>query len=162
MKKILSGFTLIEIVVVTAIIFVLFALAVISFNQIQRSHLLNDNVQQIVSLLRQSQSQAASGEAIGEDQLYFGIVFTNDSYTEFKTLTDFSNRETDYDLTTDLADSLDFININLPDNCLGIDDCVLFSPIDGTPSASGNISLTSQTDGAVKTIYINEQGKVSF
>lgn len=162
MKKISSGFTLIEVIVVTAIVFVLFSLSAVSFSQLQKSHLLNDQAWQIITLLRQSQSQAVSGEAIDDDHLYFGIVFTNNSYLEFKTITDFNSRETEYDLTTELSDKLSLININLPNNCLAVNDCILFSPIEGTPSASGSFSLTNQADGAVKTIYINDQGKVSF
>jgi len=157
-----AGFTLIEVLITMAIFSILVYLASASFIKIQKSRLLNDNLWQIASILRQAQSKAVAGEAVNNDHLYFGVVFTEDNYQEFATLTDFANRQSAYDLTTDLPGRLIFTGFNLPDTCLQPNDCIIFSPIEGIPSADASIILENQVDGERKTIFINEEGKVSF
>lgn len=161
-RKTQKGLTLIEMLLAVGIFSLLFYLSSVSFVKIQRSHLLSDNTWQVGAIIREAQSRALSGEAIGDDHLYFGVLFNENSYQEFATLSDFSNREQIYDLTTDLPSSLHFFSFNLPDNCLGSKDCLIFSPIEGTPSASGSIILEDLIDGDKKTIVINQEGKVSF
>jgi len=157
-----KGFTLMEFIVVIAIFSLLAYLASVSFVKMQKSRLLKDNVWKISSVLRQAQSKAVSGEGINGSHLRFGVLFNDDYYQEFASLTDFSNRQTDYDFVTDLPSSLIFTDFNLPDTCLIANDCIIFSPIEGSPSASGNIKLENQVDSEKKTIEINEQGKVNF
>lgn len=161
-RKTQGGLTLIEMLLAVGIFSLLFYLSSVSFVRIQRSRLLSDNAWQVGAIIREAQSRALSGEAIGDDHLYFGVLFKENSYQEFATLSDFSNREQIYDLTTNLPSSLHFLNFNLPDNCLGSKDCLIFSPIEGTPSASASIILEDLTDGDKKTILINQEGKVSF
>jgi len=157
-----SGFTVIEVIVTMAIFSLLFYLASVSYNQMQKSRLVEDQIWQVVSVLRQQQNKAALGEEVSNQQLSFGVVFTTNSYQEFATLTDFSNRETSYDLVNDLASRLEFTNLNFPNTCLQPNDCIIFSPIEGTPSASATVVLENQVGNLRKTISINQQGKVSF
>lgn len=151
-----------EVVLATGIFALIFYLAVVSFAKIQKTRLLADNAWRLVSVLREGQSRAASGEAVGDGYLSFGVLFADDYYLEFATLTDYANRLADYDLETDLSDKLEFISFNLPDNCLGLNDCIIFSPIEGTPSASGSINLKHIPENKIRTININNQGQVGF
>lgn len=156
------GAALLEVVVATGIFALIFYLTIVAFVRIQRARLLADNAWRLVAVLRETQSRAASGEAVGDDYLSFGVLFTDDYYQEFATLTDYSNRQTDYDLVTNLSDKLEFINFNLPDNCLGLNDCIIFSPIEGVPATNGNISLRYIPENNIRIININNQGQVSF
>ena len=159
MKK---GFTLIETTVSLAIFSLLFYLASSSYSWMQKSRLLDDQLWQIASVLRQQQNKSASGEEAGNQQLSFGVVFRANSYQEFATLIDFNSRETSYDLDNLLADRLVFINFNLPNTCLQPNDCIIFSPIEATSSANGTVVLENEVDSKRRTIIINQQGKVSF
>ena len=159
MKK---GFTLIEALLTMGIFSLLFYLASSSFIQIQKSHLLKDSLWQLVSIIRQTQSKSASGEVLNHSHLRFGILFREDYYQEFTTTTDYTNRQQVYDLVTDLPNKLCFIDFNLPDTCIQSGDCIIFSSIEGMPSASASISLENKVSGEKKTIFINEQGKVSY
>ena len=156
------GFTLIEILLTMGIFSLLIYLASSSLMKIQKSRLLNDKLWQTASIIRETQSRAVSGEATESSHFRFGVLFDQDFYQEFATLSDFAGRLQIYDLINDLPSSLRFVDFNLPDNCLQPNDCIIFSAIEGTPSANGSISLENQVDKEKKTIYINQQGKVNF
>jgi prepilin-type N-terminal cleavage/methylation domain-containing protein len=159
MKK---GFTLIEVIIAMAIFSLLFYLASVSYYRMQKARLLDDQLWQIASILRQQQNKSTSGEVVENSQLRFGVLFADDYYQEFATLSDFNNREESYDLINDLPAKFAFVTFNLPDTCLQANDCIFFSSIEGTPSAIGTIVLENQKDGESQAISINEQGKVSF
>lgn len=159
MKK---GFTLIEVLLTIAIFSLLIYLASSSLIKIQNSSLLNDNLWQAGSILRETQSRAVSGEATESSHFRFGVLFNQDFYQEFTTLSDFAGRRQIYDLTNNLPSALAFVDFNLPDTCLQANDCIIFSAIEGTPSSDGSISLENQADNEKQTIFINEEGKVSF
>lgn len=163
MKHIMkAGFTLIETTLVLAIFSLLVYLSSASFIQMQKARLLTDNLWQVVSVLRQSQSQAAAGEASGSGRLRFGVLFGRNFYQEFTSLTDYGARNTSFDFTTNLPERLEFTDFNLPGSCVIPNDCIIFSGLEGTPSAGGSISLTRPKDNSKKTVYINQQGGVSY
>jgi len=162
MKKLRQGATLLELVVALGIFSLLFYLALASLTKIQQSHLLADNLWQTASILRRAQSRAMSGEENNDQPLNFGVLFTADYYQEFATSSDYSHRETDFDWQTDLPSALVFEDFNLPDSCLAAADCLLFSAIEGTPSAAGQISLKNSSSGEKETIFINQLGRVDF
>ncbi|MFC1711709.1 Tfp pilus assembly protein FimT/FimU [Patescibacteria group bacterium] len=157
-----KGLTLIEIVLTIGIFSLVLYFVSVSFIKVQRGNILSDNTWQITAILREAQNRSFSGEAIGEDQLHFGVLFSQNSYREFATTSNYAARDLDFDVLNNLASILEFTNINLPDNCLQPNDCIIFSPIVGTPSASGSIHLRNKVDQAIKKISINSQGKVSF
>lgn len=156
------AFTLIEVLLTAGLFSLLFYLASVFFSQIQKSRLLDDNLWQIAAVLRQAQNNAASGEGVNNSHFRFGILFSENYYQEFATLSDYSNRDQNYDLSTTLPSSLRFSAVSLPDNCLQPNDCLIFFPISATPSASGQVSLEEIASARKRTIYINEQGQVSF
>lgn len=157
-----QGVSVIEALLAVAIFSLLVYLASISFIQIQQSHLINDNLWQIASVIRENQSRAASAEGTGGNQFRFGVVFTQDSYQEFATLTNYAVRELTYDFTNDLPSSLAFSDFNLPNDCLQSHDCLIFSVVEATLSASGTISLENLKTGEKKGLSINAQGQVNF
>ena len=157
-----QGVSVIETLLAVAIFSLLVYLASASFIQVQQSHLINDNLWQIASVIRENQSKAASAEGTGGNQLRFGIVFTQDSYQEFATLTNYANRELTYDFTNDLPSSFVFSDFSLPNDCFQPHDCLIFSVVEATLSASGTISLENLKTGEKKGLSINTQGQVNF
>ena len=156
------GFTIIEVLLAIGIFSLLIYLASSSLMKIQKSSLLNDNLWQAGSILRETQSRAASGEAVESSHFRLGVLFNRDFYQEFATLSDFAGRRQIYDLINNLPSTLTFVDFNLPDTCLQPNDCIIFSAIEGNPSSSGSISLENQAGKEKKTIFINEEGKVNF
>lgn len=163
-KKSLSetGFSIIEMMLVLAIFFLLFYLAAVSFNKLQQKSLFQENLQQIVSVIRKTQNKAQGGESLNNQHLKFGIIFNANSYQEFATFTDFNQRQTDYDLINLLPETLNFTSLNLPDTCLAPHDCLLYAPIEATPSAAASLVLQNPGSLEKETIYINHLGQVSY
>lgn len=151
-----------EATVVLTIFFLLVYLSSAAFIQIKKSRLMTDYSNQVVAILRQAQLKAASGEAVNNNRLYFGVLFGSDYYQEFATLTNYSQREQSYNFTMALPGKIKFTDLNLPDDCLGINDCIIFSPAEGTVSGAAGISLIEETNGHKKTIIINQQGAVIY
>jgi prepilin-type N-terminal cleavage/methylation domain-containing protein len=157
-----QGFSLIELIVSIAIIFVIIYLSSVSFIRLQRSSLLSDSLWQAVSVLRQMQNRALAGESFVDDHLKFGVIFNEAGYQEFATFSDYANRRTFYDFDYTLPEKVVFTYFDMPDTCVVPNDCVIFQSLTGTASAEGNIRLFNQTDGASKRININTQGRVSY
>ena len=158
----MRGFTLIELLLTMGIFSVIFLLSSVSFVKIQKSYLLSDNIWQLAAVLRRAQSQAAAGKAINSNRLKFGVLVKAGSYQEFATLTDFNNREESYDLITNLPQNLEFVDLNLPDNCLGANDCLIFASLTGTTSANASIGLKQKNSDSQKVIHISQEGNVYF
>ncbi len=159
MKK---GFSIIEMMVVLAIFFLLFSLATIAFSRLQQKSLLDESLQQLVSVIRKTQNKAQSGEALNNQHLKFGIIFNANSYQEFATFTDFNQRQPDYDLLNLLPEILNFTDFDLPDTCLVSHDCLIYLPVQATPSARGSVALENPNSLEKKTIYINDLGQISY
>lgn len=157
-----KGITTIEVIIVLGIFVSIIYLTSASFINFQTSTLLNDNAWKVATILQSAQQNASSGQALEDEQFKFGVLFDNSSLMEFRTLTDFSSRDSQFDLKTELPSSLQFSSINLPDSCLSANDCVIFSSIQAVPSNSGFVKLKLLSKNQEKTISINQEGKVSF
>ncbi|PIS09011.1 hypothetical protein COT75_04080 [Candidatus Beckwithbacteria bacterium CG10_big_fil_rev_8_21_14_0_10_34_10] len=157
-----KGFTVTEIMVVVAIFSLLIYLSSAAYIRIQKSRLLNDNLWQTSSVVRQAQNKAVSGLEEADTPLRFGVVFEADSYQEFATGSNFAARIESFDLVTNLPFPLVFTNFNLPDTCYQANDCLIFSVASGRPASSGSVSLENPRDGSSRTFFINEEGKVSY
>ncbi len=157
-----KGFTFIEMTVVLAICSLLFYLASASFIKLQQGRLLKDYLEQVIAVIRRAQSKVASGESLGESHLEFGVLFAPGYYQEFATLSDYANREVAFDLVTELPRELEFTDLNLPDTCLVVGDCLIYSALEATPSAGGSFILRNQSNGDFKTVFVNALGKVEF
>jgi Tfp pilus assembly protein FimT len=157
MKK---GMTLVEAVVAMAIFLLVFYLASASFVQFYKKGGLENYLEQTTATLREAQARASAGESENDNLLYFGVLFEEDSFQQFATLSDYNNRVVSWDFSTDLDEKLSFSNISLPDSCVEANDCILFFPIEATTSASGSVTIENQS-GESKTININTQGRIN-
>lgn len=138
------GFTLLEILLIIAMIIVLAALILPLGLDFYKSQQLQTYTQQILQTLRRAQFKAMAGEADSN----FGVYFTNNDYTLFRG-DSYAAREVQYDEVFDLPQ---IITVSGPSE-------VVFSKSEGKPSWWGNIILSS--DSFTQTININEIGRIS-
>lgn len=157
-----KGLSIIETLIGAGIFSILLYLSALFYGRVQRGQLLTDNLWQLTAIIREAQHKSSSGKASGDNHLSFGVVFTGNGYQEFATTTNFISRDTAFDLSTNLPQGIRFLNINMPNNCVNNNDCILFNPMTGTPSAIGAVTMLEDSSGNSKRININQEGKVSF
>lgn len=146
-----EGFSLIEILIGVAILFLIAFLAIASFTTFRQQVEIDSSSQNILSILRLARSKTLASES--EDN--YGVHFQSDKYVLFKGAAydsnDSSNRE--YILT----DS-EIYSITL--NGGGSD--VIFNRIRGTTDEYGSVAIRLIVDASkANTININSYGQVS-
>lgn len=146
-----EGFSLIEILIGVAILFLIAFLAIASFTTFRQQVEIDSSSQNILSILRLARSKTLASES--EDN--YGVHFQSDKYVLFKGAAydsnDSSNRE--YILT----DS-EIYSITL--NGGGSD--VIFNRIRGTTDEYGSVAIRLIVDTSkANTININSYGQVS-
>lgn len=142
----MKGFTLIEILLVIAIIVILAAILVPLGLDFYKRQQLQAHSQQILQTLRRAQLKAM---AVEEDSS-FGVYITNDGYILFKGIS-YLNRDPQYDEIFELPS---IITINDPPKE------IVFSKLEGKPSLIGDIVLNS--DDESRTINVNKFGRISL
>lgn len=147
-----SGFTLIELIIVVAIIVVLFSLSFVgAFNTVPKSSL-DSKTQMLIGHLKEQQINAMTGATEGETSTSnFGIYFTNGEYIFFKgdsydpdNSHNFPFIVDDIDISTSLANS----NIIFLANSGQVQDSAV----------TNTITLTQKNTQQSKTITINKYG----
>jgi prepilin-type N-terminal cleavage/methylation domain-containing protein len=146
----MKGFTLIELIIVIALMAIVAALSLPFLQTSQVKSDLNSSTQEIVQILRQTQQQAAAGK--NNDS--WGAYFNNGekSLVIFKGA-NFANRDTDYDLKISYPDSFSLVTDFGPE--------IIFTLHSGLPSPEGQIILSDQNNES-KIIIINSLGQVAF
>lgn len=157
-----KGLSLIETLIGAGIFSILLYLSALFYNRVQRGRLLTDHLGQLIAIIREAQHKSATGQANGDIHFNFGLVFTSNGYQEFATTTNFVTRDTKFDLITNLPIGVRFMDINMPNNCIVNNDCIMFSPMTGTPSAIGAVTIKEDASNESKRITINQEGKVSY
>ncbi len=144
-QKFLTGFTLIEILLVIIILAVLAGSAIpISIN-FYKTQQLDTHAKGVVQALRRAQLKAMSIES---DSI-FGVYLTDDNYILFKG-SSFDIRDISYDEVFDLPQ---IITVS------GIQE-ITFSKFEGMPNTIGNIILNN--NGNTRTISINKMGRLNL
>ena len=139
------GFTLVEVLVVIAILGGIVGLAIPFYQSFQVGSQLDNTTQEIVGSLRSSQMRAMASKAFTSHVIHFGsgnfIVFQGASYNPG----DILNEESEVPSVISITPSM------------GSD--VIFSAIRGETSNGGVITI-SATNGESRTITINDIGVV--
>lgn len=146
-----KGFTLVELIVVSAISVILVAGAVPLYSNLQTFSQVGETSSQLIQTLRTAQSQsrarvngAAHGVAIVQSASADSLVlFQGASY---------ATRNTAFDRETVLASSMNLIT-TLPSNE------VVFVAGTGTPSVTGTITLIHEVNGQ-RIVSINDVGRI--
>jgi len=148
MKK---AFTLIEILIVLAIISLVAVLAIPFYQPFQVRTYLDNNSQEIIQVLRKAQSKAMAGE---NDEVY-GVHFSVDEYVLFKGM--LYNPDDLENEIFGLPNSLSITNINLN----GGGNEIIFDKLKGTTSNYGSIAATSISNES-RTVSISKTGKIEI
>jgi len=146
-----KGFTLIETLIVIAIIGILAVFSVPFYYSFQTRSQLDSTLPEIVQTLRRAQSRAMDRE----DEKDFGVHFESDKFVLFRDAP-YDPGDT-YNEVFDLPASLEIYNISLS----GGGSEVVFNKLKGDTENYGNVSLRIK-NGDSKTILINKEGVISW
>jgi len=143
-----KGFTLIEVILVLAIIIAMVVLSIPFYQSFQIRTQLSNTSQEITQTLRYSQSKAMAIE----DYSNFGLHFESDKYVLFRGNS--YNPTDSYNEVYDLVETLS-ISVNL--NGGGND--IIFDRLKGSTSNYGTVTITSVNNES-KIITVNSLGKI--
>lgn len=144
-KSIASGFTMVELLVVIALMGILVGLSIPFYQSFQVSSQLDNTSFEIIQTLRLAQANAISGE----NEETFGIHFEQQRYTLFQG--DIYNSN---DSSNEINDIPGTLNIS---TTFGQD--IIFSRIKGEASVAGTVTISSNTNES-KVIKINAKGSI--
>jgi prepilin-type N-terminal cleavage/methylation domain-containing protein len=151
-----SGFTLIELVIVIAIISVLIAIVIPNFFSFNKSSNLDNSVREFISVLKLAQNKTLSSENYDQYGVYLNTGISPNQYIIFKG-TDYASRDTSFDQLYSLPEIIEFYNVNLSGG-----NQIIFDRLTGA-SNSGDISIRLKIDiNQNKTVYISSSGTISF
>jgi prepilin-type N-terminal cleavage/methylation domain-containing protein len=149
-----SGFTLVEILVVLAIIAMLFGLSTINLGKASADSSLHAVVSQLKANLKSQQIKAMSGDKGGTNsQQPQGIHFGNSSYTLFSSANYSATDPNNYTTNTNSVT----ITTTLPNNQ------ITFAKASGqvTDFTSGKNTITVNKSGTKKQLTINRLGAIT-
>jgi prepilin-type N-terminal cleavage/methylation domain-containing protein len=139
------GFTLLELILVTALLVITSAIVAPIYFSAKGSDDLNNSVSALVSSLRRAQSLSMAIE--GDSS--WGVKIINDNFTIFK--------GSDYFSRDSLSDENFKINKNIKN--AGLDE-IVFSKLDGRPNLTGDIVLNNNNTN--KILNINSLGIIDY
>jgi len=147
-----NGFTLVELITVIAIISVLMTIGVPSYRTYQKRIELDQQAEQIISILRQAQNQSVTSF----HNQNFGVHFEEDRFILFEGEI-YSPADPD-NITYNLPSTLQIYDINLAGG--GTD--VIFSKLRGVTEQEGSLKVKTLTDPSIyQEISINSEGVVT-
>ena len=144
-KSDLSGFTLIEILVVVAIFVIVLGFALGVGSEFYRSQVLIAEKDNLVGLLRSARNQAMNNI----NQSSHGVFIDSNQYILFEGES-YSARHQDFDEAFPLSYGVSIGGANE----------VVFRALDGQSSASGTITITNSRGTA--NIELNYEGRISW
>jgi len=147
-----KGFTLVELLVATAIMVVMISIGVVTFVSSKNASSLNSYTDGIISSLEQARGNALSGK----EGSSYGIKFTTNTLTH----TLFTGSTYSSSATTNVVTQIG-TGYTLTTNLTGSSNTIVFSRLTGVPSATGTITLLQQATSKSKIITIGTQGNIT-
>ena len=152
-----KGFSLIEILVVVAILGALTVTSASLFFFFQGKAVLNNNAEEVINVLGLAQNKTLASEGLSQYGVYFDNSACPHKYTLFKG-SDFAGRDSSYDRVYELSSRIEFYNIDFSGNSE-----VVFEKITGLPNNPGDASIRLISDSSKnKTIYVSQAGYMSM
>jgi len=140
-----TGFSLIEVVIVIAILAVLIVIFLPIGLDFYRIYVVNNTEDQVIGFLKQARVDAINQKNESDFGFYHNssqiILFEGSSY---------ATRNPDYDLIYSVPNNI---------NITGLQE-VVFAKNSGLPSQTGTITIT--LDSRIKEITINSEGLISY
>lgn len=156
-SNIVAAFTLVELVIVAAIIAILAAVTTPAFRYFQQKSDLNNSAQDLISALRLAQNKTAASQGQSQWGVYFSTSTSPNQYTLFKGA-NYASRDTQFDEPRKLAAAVEIYQIDLG----GLSE-VVFNKITGAAVSPGSLSVGLKIDFAQnKIIYIDALGQAGF
>lgn len=152
-KKLQSGFTMVELLLVMSIFAVMTALATVSLGNFQQNSQINAAVNTLVTDLKEQQVKAMVGDTQGGgDSANYGIRFSTTSYTLFR------NNYGTANFTNTLPSTLTVTFASAGADLVFLKGS---GEIPGYASSSAVITLTDTIDGNQKVIRLNRYGVIT-
>ena len=153
----MKSFTLIEVLVVIAVIFIVVALVVVSYRPSEKNLDLNSSTEKIINALMVAQNKTLASEGASQYGVYFDLAPVPHQYILFKG-GNYASRDTSFDQINKVPESVEIYNLNL-----GGGAEIVFNRIIGDTSQAGDLSLRLVSDASkTKTIYIENSGKINL
>jgi len=148
-----QGFTLIEIIIVIAVIFFLVSVSIVSYRYFEKTTELEKTTQNIITTLKLAQAKTTSSEEASQ----YGIHFENDKYISFKG--DAYQPESEDNKIYNISNRLEIYDIDLS----GEGSDVVFQRISGKTEQNGNVSIrTISNPSSFKIIDIKSSGIIEL
>lgn len=148
----MKGFTLLEIIIVVAIMSVVGAISITSFRSFQRYADIDASANQIVAVLREARDRTAATDAAN----VYGVYFEPGRYVRFQ------GPVYDGDAVTNVAYALPS-TLELYDVNVGGDSIIIFNSLDGSADQAGSTSIRVIDDPEeFRTIEIFSTGVIGI
>lgn len=144
-QKQTNAFTLIEVILMTALFLVLAGMSSVFYGQFLLDNAVAETENRIVSFVRTAQGYAMAGKG----GLPWGISQSNGKLFLFQG-NSFATRNTSLDRTTAIPSNVTINNFSE----------ITFQPVSGTPSVTNTITL-SATNGTTQTLTMNTAGVIN-
>jgi type IV fimbrial biogenesis protein FimT len=148
-----KGFTLVEMLVVLAIIAILLLIAIPQFNKFRQAEVLNAASRDVLSSLEKARSNTLSSVNSSE----YGVHFQSDQVIIFKGLTYSVGAVTNESIS--ISEPASITNVTLG-GVSGSTGNVYFNRLYGAPSTTGTVTIS--TSSLSKTITISATGAASM
>jgi prepilin-type N-terminal cleavage/methylation domain-containing protein len=145
------GFSLIELLIVLAIMGILTGIVLSTFQVYKKSQALDKDVETIVETLRQARSQTLSSQNASK----YGVHITSTAITLFVGSTYSAGSASNQDFSLQVSDAV--LSINL----VGGGSDVVFNRLTGDTSQSGSVVISSASISRTKTVTIYSTGLVT-
>jgi prepilin-type N-terminal cleavage/methylation domain-containing protein len=140
-----AGFTLIEVIIVTAVFAILITLGLPVGLDAYRHYLLTSDVRNLISLLRRAENRAFSNDHASP----YGVSIQNDRFVLFQG-SSYASRKTAFDEEYPKSGAV---------TASGTTE-IVFAALSAKPNASGSIILSNGLRS--QTITINEEGTINW
>jgi prepilin-type N-terminal cleavage/methylation domain-containing protein len=149
------GFTLIEIMVVIAVLLLVSALSIGSFSLLNKKTEIDSAKNNLTSTLNKAKNKTLASEGPAQYGIYFNIVANPDQYVFFQGPS-YASRNINFDEIYNLPKTINIANLSL--NVSGNE--VVFNRLDGNTNNYGFLSLESSSANETRTIYIYKSGEI--
>jgi type II secretory pathway pseudopilin PulG len=150
-----EAFTLIEIVVVMAILIIVILLSVVALRLLTRETELEASVSSIVSTLNIAKNKALASEKASQYGIYFDTLTIPNKYILFQG-SNYASRNAVFDVIHNLPSSIEISSVSL-----GGGSEVIFNRLEGDTDTFGLITVHSSLSDENKVIYIYSSGEIS-